>query len=230
MIQRWDLLTFLHWSYDIDAVQRLLPPGLTVDAYGGRAWVGLVPFLMEVRAPWGPAVPWISRFCETNVRTYATAADGTRGVWFLSLDAARLPAVVTARTSYRLPYFWSRMGLQQDPATDTYRYTCARRWPGRRRARSMVHVRLREDYAAHELTEFDHFLTARWRLYSPHPGGLRYVLAAHAPWQLRRAEVLEVGDELLGAAGLAPPQGDPIVHWSPGTEVRIGLPARVPPA
>jgi uncharacterized protein YqjF (DUF2071 family) len=94
----------------------------------------------------------------------------------------------------------------------------------------MVHVRLREDYAAHELTEFDHFLTARWRLYSPHPGGLRYALAAHAPWRLRRAEVLEVDDELLGAAGLARPQGDPIVHWSPGTEVRIGLPARVPPA
>jgi|GEM_PF-2654465 uncharacterized protein YqjF (DUF2071 family) len=33
MIDRGDLRTFLHWSYDPGVVQRLLPPGLTVDTY-----------------------------------------------------------------------------------------------------------------------------------------------------------------------------------------------------
>ncbi len=222
MIHRWDRLAFLHWSYDPALVQRLLPESLTVDTYDGSAWVGLVPFLMEVRPPRGPALPWISHFCETNVRTYATAPDGTRGVWFLSLDAARLPAVITARTVYRLPYFWSAMRL--DRSADTYSYTCRRRWPAPRGAASIVEVRVGDRYAPSELGPFDHYLTARWRLYSTRGGGLRYALAEHEPWPLHRLEVLELRDELIAAAGLPQPTGEPIAHWSPGVEVRIGVP------
>ena len=225
MIHRWDQLTFLHWSYDPVVVQRLLPEGLVVDTFDGRAWVGLVPFMMEVRAPRGPALPWISRFCETNVRTYAVAPDGTRGVWFLSLDAARLPAVVTARTVYRLPYLWAAM--QFDRNDDTVSYTSRRRWPGPRGARSSVKLRLGEPFAPTELDDLDHFLTARWRLYSSRRHGLRSALAQHQPWPLHRAELLDFHDELLVAGGLPQPVGDPICHWSPGVEVRIGFPHRV---
>ena len=39
-------------------------------------------------------------------------------------------------------------------------------------------------------------------------------------------ELLELDDELLDAAGLPEPTGDPVVHWTPGTEVRIGRPRR----
>ena len=225
MIHRWDLLTFLHWSYDPAVVQRLLPEGLTVETYNDRAWVGLVPFLMEVRPPRGPALPWISHFCETNVRTYAIGPDGTRGVWFLSLDAARLPAVITARTTYRLPYFWSAMRLDQ--SGDTLTYTCRRRWPAPRGVESLVKVRVGDPYEASELSDFDHYLTARWRLYSEQPKGLRYALAEHDPWPLHRAEVLDLDDQLITAAGLPTPEGEPIAHWSPGTEVRIGFPHKV---
>ena len=80
-----------------------------------------------VRAGRGGDVPWLSRFCETNVRTYVTAPDGSRGVWFLSLDASRLPAVVTARAGYQLPYFWSAMSYHR--AGDVVAYRCRRRWP-----------------------------------------------------------------------------------------------------
>ncbi|MFN0026359.1 MAG: YqjF family protein [Acidimicrobiales bacterium] len=222
MFHRWDLLTFLHWSYDPAVVQRLLPPGLSVETFEDRAWVGLVPFQMEVRAPRGPALPWISHFCETNVRTYVTASDGTRGVWFFSLDAARLAAVVTARTTYRLPYFWSEMSLSQAGSTMTY--ACRRRWPGARNVSSRVQIRIGERFGPDELTERDHYLTARWRLYSHQRRGLRAAIAFHEPWTLHRAEVVQLDDELFTAAGLPDPHGDPIVHWSPGVEVRIGLP------
>src|ERR687889_214343 len=73
-----------------EQVQALLPHGLTVEPYDGSAWVGLVPFRIEVRAPHLPAVPWASRFPETNVRTYVTDSTGRSGIWFFSLDAARL--------------------------------------------------------------------------------------------------------------------------------------------
>lgn len=225
MIHRWDQLTFLHWDYDPDVVQRLLPEGLVVDTFEDRAWVGLVPFMMEVRAPRGPAVPWISHFCETNVRTYATAPDGTRGVWFLSLDAARLAAVATARTTYRLPYYWSEMSL--DRTDDTLTYSCRRRWPGPRGAKSFVKVRVGDPFAPEELGDLDHYLTARWRLYSDRRKGLRYALAEHAPWPLHRVDLLDLDDELVAATGLPTPVGEPICHWSPGVEVRIGMPHKV---
>ena len=226
MIHRWDQLTFLHWSYDPEVVQRLLPDGLVVDTFDDRAWVALVPFVMEVRPPKGPALPWISRFCETNVRTYATAADGTRGVWFLSLDAARLPAVLTARSLYRLPYLWSAMTFDRED--DVVTYTCRRRWPGPRGASSSVRIRIGEPFQPAELTDRDHFLTARWRLYSPRRGGPHAALAEHPPWPLHRVEVLDLDDELLRAGGLPEPEGEPLCHWSPGVEVRIGTPRRVP--
>jgi uncharacterized protein YqjF (DUF2071 family) len=225
MVHRWDLLTFLHWGYDAAVVQRLLPPGLTVDTFDDRAWVGLVPFAMKVTAPRGPAIPWLSNFCETNVRTYATAADGSRGVWFLSLDAERLSAVATARVTYRLPYYWSQMSLER--SADTYTYRCRRRWPGPRGAHSDVTVRVGEEYLAEDLTPFDHFLTARWQLYSQHRRGLRYALAAHEPWPLHHADVVDLDDGLITATGLPRPDGDPICHWSPGVEVRIGFPHRL---
>src|SRR3954467_9451647 len=84
MLHGWHNLTFLHWAYPPEVVQAALPPGLDVHTFDGQAWVGLVPFVMRVETPGSHGVPWVSNFCETNVRTYARAADGTTGVWFLS--------------------------------------------------------------------------------------------------------------------------------------------------
>ena len=140
MRQRWERLTFLHWSYDPDAVQRLLPGGLTVDTFGGAAWVGLVPFFMRVHTPGDHGAPWVSNFCETNVRTYALDREGRPGIWFLSLDAARLGAVAVARASYQLPYFWSSMrlsgqagpaGISRSPTPASAAYPARARRPAR---------------------------------------------------------------------------------------------------
>ena len=93
---------------------------------------------MRVALARGPSVPWVSRFAETNVRTYVTAPDGTTGIWFFSLEAARLGAVVTARGTYRLPYFWAAMAVER--AGVRWTYTTQRRWPGPRGASSTVVV------------------------------------------------------------------------------------------
>jgi uncharacterized protein YqjF (DUF2071 family) len=226
MVQRWETLTFLHWSFDPEVVQRLLPPWLEVETFDGAAWVGLVPFFMRVDLPRGPSVPWVSRFCETNVRTYARDPAGTTGIWFFSLDAARLAAVVTARATYRLPYFWSRMRLDHDGGA--VRYRCSRIWPGPRVGDSRVVVRVGRPYDPAELGELHHFLTARWVLFSGAGQRHRLARAWHAPWPLHRADVIEVDDLLLRAAGLPPVEGAPLAHYSPGVQVRIGRPERVP--
>jgi uncharacterized protein YqjF (DUF2071 family) len=221
---RWDDLTFLHWSYAPDVVQSLLPPGLTVETFGGRAWVGLVPFRMTVWRPGLPVPPWVGRFAETNVRTYVQGPDGRTGVWFLSLDAARAAPVAVARTWFGLPYFWSAMSARWTVAAGgsaVLDYRCRRRAPGPT-ASSRVVVEVGERIAPDDLGPRDHWLTARWGLYAHAPGGLRTVDADHAPWTLHRARALVVDDGLVAATGLPRPAGDPLVHWSPGVEVRIG--------
>ena len=35
--------------------------------------------------------------------------DGREGLWFFSLDAARLEPVLVARSAYALPYKWAAM-------------------------------------------------------------------------------------------------------------------------
>ena len=114
MVHWWDELTFLHWRFRREEVQRLLPAGLEVETCDGSAWVGLVPFYLRVGAPRVRPIPWFSQFAETNVRTYVRSADGESGIWFFSLDAARLPAVLAARTTYWLRYFWADMGVVEE--------------------------------------------------------------------------------------------------------------------
>jgi uncharacterized protein YqjF (DUF2071 family) len=222
MLQRWDRLTFLHWKYPVAAVQQLLPPGLVVESYDGWAWVGLVPFYMEVRLPRLGRIPWLFEFPETNVRTYVRGPSGDPGVWFFSLEAARLAAVVTARSTYRVPYFWSQMEVARNG--QTMRYMAQRRWPHRGTVGSQVEIEIADPYLANELTDFDHYLTARWTLYGTWGRKLLMARAQHAPWPLHRARVDVLEDGLVEAAGLPAPTHPPVVHWSPGVDVKVGYP------
>ena len=229
MIQRWEDLTFLHWRYPVDEVQRQLPPGLTVEPYDGSAWVGLVPFRLWVglAVPVGRALSLgaLGLFPETNVRTYVRDAEGRTGIWFFSLDAARLAAVVVGRRTFHLPYHWSSMRVERRGRT--VRYTCRRRWPGPELPASRVAVEAGQRYHEGELGELDHWLTARWLLFGRAPtGSLLLVHAAHAPWPLHRGRVVELDDQLVTACGLPPPAGEPLVHMSPGVSSRIGPPHR----
>jgi uncharacterized protein YqjF (DUF2071 family) len=227
MVQWWEDLTFIHWRYDAADVQRLLPPGLEVETMDGSGWVGLVPFFLRVGLPHVRPVPWMSQFAETNVRTYVRSADGEPGIWFFSLDAARLGAVLVARATYRLPYFWSHLRLERTDSTVSY--ACRRRWPGPRGARSSAVIEVGDRYRPDELTGLDHFLTARWGLFSAPLSGLHHARADHDPWPLRRAEVRHVRDELVTASGLPAPTGPPLAHFSTSVEVRLGWPYRVRP-
>src|SRR6266508_4649338 len=209
MLQHWRRLTFLHWPYPPPAVQALLPPGLEVETFDGAAWVGLVPFLMDgVRPPGVPPLAWASRFPETNVRTYALGPDGRGAIWFLSLDAARLGAVLTARASYALPYFWSRMSVGSGAPPD----------PGVTGAAGPAPAGPRVDRLAYRGRR-------RW----PRPAGVGCAAAdaEHPPWSLHRARVVDLEQDLLEAAGLPRPDGTPLVHGADGVRVRIGAWHRV---
>lgn len=222
MKQQWRDLAYVHFAYDPAVVQALLPEGLQVDTWEGRAQVGLIPFSMRrISFPLTPPVPWLGSFPEINVRTYVLR-DGVPGVWFFSLDVNRLLPAVVARLTYRLPYCWG-------PATNevvgsTLSTTVSRRWPSRG-ADARIEVLIGEPIP--EPTAFEHFLTARWGLYSSAGRGrLRYAPVDHPRWRLHRATLASLDESLFVAAGLPAPSGDPHCMWSPGVPVRIGLPRR----
>lgn len=223
-LQRWDRLTFIHWPFDPPTVERLLPAGLEPHLWDGRAWVGLTPFVMAgLRAPGLPAVPRWSTFPETNLRTYVRGPDGGQGLWFFSLEVERLAVATALRTALGLPYVWARMAVAEDEGALTY--TCRRRSgsPARTYATARPGAMLDEE----EVTAFDNYLTARWGAYSHHAGNLLFTPVEHPPWPLARASLEELRDDLVPAAGLPAPGDDPVVHFSPGVDVRIGVPRLV---
>ena len=110
---RWENLVFLHWRARADEISRLLPPGLELDTFDGTPWVGVVPFRMtNVRAHLAPPIPTAHDFPELNVRTYVRHG-GHAGVWFFSLDAESWLAVMAARASTNLPYYYAHMKAER---------------------------------------------------------------------------------------------------------------------
>lgn len=219
-VQGWHDLTFLHWDYPAGTVQALLPPGLRVEMAQGRAWVGVTPFRMHaVRAPGLPPLPHLSFFPEVNCRTYVRHANGTSGIWFLSLDASRLWIVAGLRV-LGLPYRWARADVDGG-APGLVRYRSRRVGGEPARLRADVEVGAFVD-RPDDLTVF---LTARWWAFTPWLGRLWRVPVDHPDWPLHEASAVVVDAEgLLRAAGLPPPAGAPLVHFSPGVRTRLGLP------
>jgi len=226
MLQGWRWVTFLHWRYPADAVARLLPRGLRLDTHEGQAWVGLIPLLMdEVRAPRLPALPWLSRFPETNLRTYVRGPEGGAGIWFFSLDAARFPAVAAARLAYGLPYMWSRMAVRHAAVAggDRVTYRCRRRLPSPAGATCDVDVSIGDPLPLTEPGSLDHFLTERYRLYSVLAGRLVRADARHRQWPLHQARALVLRQDLTAAAGLPEPDHEPLVYASPGVLAQVDM-------
>lgn len=217
MLQTWRALTFLHWAYQPGVIRRLLPTGLELDTFDGAAWVGLAPFLLENLRPRAiPSLPWISHFPETNVRTYVRGPDGKPGVWFFTLEADRLAVVLGARVLYHLPYRWARMKVQEREGTVDYR--SERLWPfGRGYSQISIQPGKRMD-----TREFDHFLTARYRLYALTGERIAHADIEHEPWPLHHATVLDLRQDLFEQSSVPQPVGDPVVHFSHRLDVRIG--------
>ena len=215
--QAWRTVTFVHWRYEKSLLQPLLPPGLTVDEHDGSAWVTLTPLEMrDVRLRGTPAVPRLSTFLETNLRTYVRDPDGRPGIWFFSLDAASTWITVGARLLLGAPYFRARLRLDRG---DGIRYGGAR--AGRRRPAYHLQVRPGQDLQPGAL---DLWLTSRWRAYTRHAGYLLEIPVRHEAWRLRTASIARLDESLTASAGLPAPPRSALAHYSEGVaDVEFGI-------
>jgi uncharacterized protein YqjF (DUF2071 family) len=218
--QRWSELAYFHWRYDPDEVQRLLPNGLRVDTFDGSAWVGLIPFEMRnVQIGPTPPVPWLGSFIEINVRTYVVDELGRRSVWFFSLDVPRSVIVGIARTVFALPYCWAAAEHTVD--VDHHRYRMTRRRPHRSSPRADMAFQVGDRIPEENVGELEHFLSARWGLVTERFGSLLHGRVDHPRWPLHEVDRIEIDQDVIEAAGLSTPVGQPHAMYSPGVDVEV---------
>lgn len=214
MFQRWSQLLFLHWEVPAGMIQARLPAGLHVDRHEGKAYLGIVPFLMEkVRPRFFPCISWLSNFHELNVRTYVFDDEGRPGVWFFSLDCNQPVAVELARRLFHLPYQHAEMSLVGDS------YFCRRK---KQNETATYDYSVKGSFQTAEPGSFEFFLLERYLLFSARPNGDHYTgRVYHAPYSF--AALPEPEHSLLpfkweGFEIEGPPVSS---HVSPGVPVEI---------
>ena len=216
MAQTWHDLLFAHWPVPTELMRPLVPQQLALDTFDGQCWVAVTPFHMSgVRARGLPALPWLSRFPEFNVRTYVSF-DDKPGVFFFSLDAGNLPAVWAARAFYRLPYFHAKMRV--DITNDSFAYG-SRRYQGeaefRSRYRPVREVQFRKKGT------LEYWLTERYCLYATANGHVYRSEIHHEQWPLQDAEAEIEINTMAAVAGIMLPNASPLLHFSRRLEVLI---------
>ena len=209
MRMTWHDVLFLHWAVDGSALAPLLPEGLALDTFDGRAYLSVIPFTMSNVRP--RAIPAPLSFAELNVRTYVTCR-GTPGVWFFSLDAASKLAVRAARTGFHLPYFDADFVVQ-------------RAHDGAVHYRARGHVDVDVLYAPTGpvfLTApgtLEHFLAHRLVLYAAANDGTVFRGDIwHPPWPLMPARA-EIRRCEIAVPGVTVPHDPPLAHYARRIEV-----------
>lgn len=223
MYQKWRDLLFLHWAWNPQAIQQTLPPGLTVDTFEGRAYLGVVPFFMhDVRPRFCPPVPYLSDFMEMNLRTYVYDEAGVPGVWFYSLDAAQWLAVQIARFLFRLPYFYADMRATRYPGTHEIKYHAHRYGTPEGLASTFRYGPAGPVYYAGPGT-LDFFLAERYYLFAcARSGAILRGRVHHTPYPLQPARVDAWSDALIALANFTCPAREPDhITYAHGVDVDV---------
>jgi uncharacterized protein YqjF (DUF2071 family) len=209
----WTHLLFAHWAVDPEVLRPLIPAGLEVDTFEGQAWVGVVPFwITGLRARGLPAVPGTANFNEINVRTYVRGG-GRAGVWFFSLDADNVLAVLGARLLFHLPYFNAR--ITRAVRGERVRYHSRRLHPGAPVVAFAAAYGPAGATFVPQVGSLEYWLTARYRLFSRDGRGRLYrAEIRHAPWALQPgwAEIRQ--NTMATGQGIAVPDSLPLLHYS----------------
>jgi uncharacterized protein YqjF (DUF2071 family) len=226
MRQEWHDLLFAHWQVPVDLLRQKVPAQLQLDLWHGDAYVGVVPFVIRNLRPRGvPAIPVISHFPENNVRTYVTY-KGIPGVYFFSLDAANLSAVLGARFMYALPYHHSKFRVSRgadEVAYESRRVQRPKPADFRGKYRPVSGVR---EYERPERS-LERFVTERYCLYAVTQRHVYRTVVHHLPWPLQVAEASIEQNTMAEPVGIPLPSQPPLLHFSKFMDVLTWLPEQV---
>jgi len=226
MYQRWHDLLFAHWALPPEQVRPLVPRELQLDTYDGKAWIGVIPFWMShVHFRGLPPIPTASTFPELNVRTYVRAPQeqDKPGVYFFSLDAASVLAVLGARAGAGLPYFWADMRVEV--SGDKVNYHSSRRQ--KPRPAELLAKYGSTGPVTNRKTELEHFVTERYCLYVVRLGKIHRVQIHHLPWPLQPAEAEFTVNTMARVHSIQLPPDKPMLQLVKKLEVYIFAPEEI---
>jgi uncharacterized protein YqjF (DUF2071 family) len=224
MRQEWHRLLFAHWAVAPERIRPLVPPKLEMDTRDGRCWVAVTPFyLAGLRARGLPALPGTSSFPELNVRTYVRR-DGIPGVYFFSLDAGSILAVMGARLFYRLPYFHAHMKVRH--GAEPVHYMSVRRHKGKI-AEFEADYRPVGPPVEPAPGSLEQFLVERYCLYAARGRKLYRADIHHVPWSLQPARAEIATNTVAMASGIELPPEPPLLHFSRQMDVLVWAPERL---
>lgn len=214
MSQRWDHLLFMHRRVSKDVVNEFIPRALDLDTYNGEAWISIIPFeVNDMHARAMPRIPFLHSYLELNVRTYVRY-QGQPGVYFFSLDANLLPAVLGART-LSLPYFYADMRMTKDGIgfhlSSGRKKTKTRKFNGNYRPTTSPYSPQQES-----LTKW---LLERYILWQGKGDTLIQGDIHHCPWEVYDAEALIETETVTAFLPESSLYGDPIFHYAKSRRV-----------
>ena len=226
MRQQWHDLLFAHWRLHPAALRACVPQPLELDVWDGQAYLAVTPFSVRgLRPPGFLALPGISHFAEINVRTYVVYG-GVSGVYFFSLDATNLSAVVAARVLYALPYYRARISIEWHKQQIRYhsRRLQARQAPEFRATYCPTSDLLPWQSPRESL---ERFLTERYCLYAVSGRRVYRTAIHHVPWPLQAANAEIEANTMTAPLGLTLPHSPTLIHFSKFIDVLIWWPQHV---
>jgi uncharacterized protein YqjF (DUF2071 family) len=212
MRQTWEHLLFAHWRVDVKSLRAVVPAELELDLFDGEAWIAVVPFLItDASLRSMPAIPFLSKFPEMNVRTYVRH-NGQAGVYFFSLDAANRLAVEAARKLFHLPYFNATMTCDTERGGTKYRSV---RNDGRGAPGELI--------VSYEPTgpvkdfpsdSVERWFTERYCLFTVHGKNVYSIEIHHPRWPLQPAAAEFTRNTMLETVGLQAVDGAPSLLYA----------------
>jgi uncharacterized protein len=224
MRQEWHDLLFAHWLLAPEVVRPLVPAQFKLDLWNGGAYVGVVPFVIRNLRPRGvPPLPVLSHFAEINVRTYVSY-QGIPGVWFFSLDAANLSAVLAARFAYALPYYHAKFQIEARHNVVAYRSRRLQRPKPAEFAGEYQPCSAELPWRAPS-ESLERFITERYCLYAISGGHIYRTHVHHLPWPLQPATADIITNTMALPLGIEL-QAAPLLHFAKFLDVLVWWPER----
>lgn len=215
MEQGWYNLLFAHWEVPAVQLRALVPRALELDTYNGTAWISITPFRLTMRPRAAGIAGRLWSFPEMNFRTYVHY-KGKQGIYFFSLDAASLLAVMGARLFYHLPYFHARMYINADGQGFEYQST---RLPSS--AEFFARYEAISDAYKAAPGSLTHWLSERYCLYTIAGGTVKRAEIHHRPWSVQNARAEISKNTLPEQVGLSLAAKPDLLHFSAALEVLI---------
>lgn len=178
----WRNIAMCSFEVAPDILHPLVPPGLQLDLWRGKAYVtvvGLCFFIKKILSIPFPAIP---SFEQINLRFYVRSAqvDNTHaGVVFIKEIVPKPLVAITARLLFNQNYV-SRPMSHKEGAVTEYSWQEGKQW-------QRMSVRGAEDFETPAKHSLEEFIVERYYGFVCKEDNVKGFQVAHPPWNIRMA-------------------------------------------